>query len=104
MISILSISKSYKQGKETLTILKNLSLEVTKGQTVAIVGPSGSGKSTLLSIMAGLDSPDEGSVVIDGVDISTLNEQDLANLRNKKISIRMLEKINKNINKSSKNY
>ena len=87
MISILSISKSYKQGKETLTILKNLSLEVTKGQTVAIVGPSGSGKSTLLSIMAGLDSPDEGSVVIDGVDISTLNEQDLANLRNKKISI-----------------
>lgn len=87
MISILSISKSYKQGKETITVLKDVSLEITRGQTVAIVGPSGSGKSTLLSIMAGLDAPDEGSVVIDGVDIASLNEQDLANLRNKKISI-----------------
>ena len=87
MISILSISKSYKQGKEVIHVLKNISLDIQKGQTVAIVGPSGSGKSTLLSIMAGLDTPDEGHVLIDGVDIATLSEKEQSILRNKKISI-----------------
>ncbi len=87
MISIQSISKSYKQGKETINVLQDVSLEVKSGQKIAIVGPSGSGKSTLLSIMAGLDTPDTGKVIIDGVDISTLSEKDLAVFRNKKISI-----------------
>lgn len=87
MITVNSISKRYTQGKETIEVLKNLSLEIKSGQTVAIVGPSGSGKSTFLSIVAGLDTPNEGSVVIDGVDISTLSEEELAVFRNKKISI-----------------
>lgn len=87
MISIQSISKSYKQGKESIHVLKDVSLEVKKGETIAIVGPSGSGKSTLLSIMAGLDSPDKGTVIIDGIDISTLSEIELSVLRNKKISM-----------------
>lgn len=87
MISILSISKSYKQGKETIDVLKDVNVTIPKGQTVAIVGPSGSGKSTLLSIMAGLDKPDSGKVVIDDVDISKLSEKELAYLRNQKVSI-----------------
>lgn len=87
MITVNAISKRYSQGSETIEVLKNLSLEILSGQTVAIVGPSGSGKSTLLSIISGLDTPDEGSVVIDGVDISTLSEKNLALFRNKKISV-----------------
>lgn len=87
MISVNSISKRYSQGKETIEVLKDLSLVIESGQTVAIVGRSGSGKSTLLSIIAGLDTPNEGNVVIDGVDISTLTEKELAAFRNKKISI-----------------
>jgi putative ABC transport system ATP-binding protein len=87
MITVNAVSKSYTQGKETIEVLKNISLEINSGQTVAIVGPSGSGKSTLLSIISGLDTPNEGSVVIDDVDISTLSEKDLATFRNKKISI-----------------
>ncbi len=87
MITVKAISKRYSQGSETIEVLKNLSLEILSGQTVAIVGPSGSGKSTLLSIISGLDTPDEGSVVIDGVDISTLSENNLALFRNKKISV-----------------
>ena len=87
MITVNAISKIYTQGKETIEVFKNLSLEIKSGQTVAIVGPSGSGKSTLLSIIAGLDTPNEGSVVIDGVDIRTLSEKELYTFRNKKISI-----------------
>lgn len=87
MLEIHSISKSYIQGKEHLTILKDVSLSVAKGETVAIVGPSGSGKSTLLSIMSGLDAPDKGSVLIDGQDLSKMNEEEIALFRNRKVSI-----------------
>jgi putative ABC transport system ATP-binding protein len=87
MISIQNISKSYTQGKDTIIVLKDVSFEIKKGQTVAIVGPSGSGKSTLLAIMAGLDNPDTGKVIIDGTDVNTLSEKELAAFRNKKISI-----------------
>lgn len=87
MIVITSVSKQYVQGTETIEVLKNVSFEIMSGGTVAIVGPSGSGKSTLLSIIAGLDTPNTGSVVIDGTDIHRLSENELANFRNKKISI-----------------
>lgn len=87
MITVNTISKQYTQGKETIVVLKNLSLTIESGQTVAIVGPSGSGKSTLLSIISGLDTPNEGSVIVDGVDINQLSEKDLATFRNKKMSI-----------------
>jgi len=87
MISIQNISKSYTQGRETITVLQDVTLNIQKGETVAIVGPSGSGKSTLLSIMAGLDVPDIGKVVIDGVDVNTLSEKESSDFRNKKVSI-----------------
>jgi ABC-type lipoprotein export system ATPase subunit len=87
MITLTNIGKSYHDGGEITTILQSVSLEIKTGERVAIVGPSGSGKSTLLSIMSGLDKPSQGTVHIDGVDISTLRESELASFRNEKISI-----------------
>src|SRR5262249_59803268 len=68
-----------------LTILHPLSLQIPGGQFAAIVGPSGSGKSTLLGLIAGLDAPTSGGVLIDGVDITRLGEDPLARLRGEKI-------------------
>jgi len=85
MIDLRGVSKTVTSGTEPLTILHPLTLEIPRGQFVAIVGPSGSGKSTLLGLIAGLDSPSAGSVVIDGVDITRLGEDALAKLRGEKI-------------------
>jgi putative ABC transport system ATP-binding protein len=72
-------------GSAPLTILHPLDLFVAAGESLAITGPSGSGKSTLLGLIAGLDTPSSGSVVIDGVDITRLDEDHLARLRGEKI-------------------
>jgi putative ABC transport system ATP-binding protein len=72
-------------GSEPLTILHPLSIVIPHGQFVAIVGPSGSGKSTLLGLIAGLDAPSSGSVLIDEVDITQLDEDALAKLRGEKV-------------------
>jgi putative ABC transport system ATP-binding protein len=85
MIALREVSKTVTSGTEPLTILHPLTLEIPRGRFVAIVGPSGSGKSTLLGLIAGLDSPTTGSVLIDGVDITRLGEDDLARLRGEKI-------------------
>jgi len=85
MIDLRGVSKTVTSGTEPLTILHPLTLEIPRGQFVAIVGPSGSGKSTLLGLIAGLDSPSAGSVLIDGVDITRLGEDALAKLRGEKI-------------------
>jgi putative ABC transport system ATP-binding protein len=85
MIELREVSKTVMSGTEPLTILHPLSLEIPHGQFVAIVGPSGSGKSTLLGLIAGLDAPTSGSVVIDTVDITRLDEDSLARLRGEKI-------------------
>ncbi len=85
MIELREVSKTVQSGSEPLTILHPLSLSVGRGQFLAIVGPSGSGKSTLLGLIAGLDAPSSGSVLIDGVDITQLNEDRLARLRGEKI-------------------
>ncbi len=87
ILEIQNVSKSYIQGKEPVVILKDISFSVKKGETVAIVGPSGSGKSTLLSIMAGLDRPDKGEVLVDGQKISKMTEAELSLLRNQKVSV-----------------
>jgi putative ABC transport system ATP-binding protein len=85
MIDLQEISKTVRSGDQPLTILHPLTLNIARGQFMAIVGPSGSGKSTLLGLIAGLDAPSTGSVVIDGVDITRLGEDSLARLRGEKI-------------------
>ena len=85
MIDLRGVSKTVTSGTEPLTILHPLTTEIPRGQFVAIVGPSGSGKSTLLGLIAGLDSPTSGSVLIDGIDITRLDEDSLAKLRGEKI-------------------
>jgi putative ABC transport system ATP-binding protein len=85
MIELREVSKTVMSGTEPLTILQPLTLQIPRGQFVAIVGPSGSGKSTLLGLVAGLDSPTTGHVIIDGVDITALGEDALAKLRGEKI-------------------
>jgi putative ABC transport system ATP-binding protein len=85
MIVLREVSKTVMSGSESLTILHPLSIEIPAGQFLAIVGPSGSGKSTLLGLLAGLDAPTSGSVSIDGVDITRLDEDQLAKLRGEKI-------------------
>ncbi len=85
MIALTNVSKTVTSGTQPLTILHPLTVEIPKGQFVAIVGPSGSGKSTLLGLIAGLDAPSSGSVVIDNVNITALGEDALAKLRGEKI-------------------
>ncbi len=85
MIQLQEVSKTVKSGDQPLTILHPLTLDIPGGQFLAIVGPSGSGKSTLLGLIAGLDAPTSGAVVIDGVDITRLDEDALARLRGEKI-------------------
>ena len=85
MIELRDISKTVTSGDQPLTILHPLKYDIRSGQFLAIVGPSGSGKSTLLGLIAGLDTPTSGSVVIDGVDITALDEDGLARLRGEKI-------------------
>ena len=85
MIELRGVSKTVDSGGQPLTILHSLDYAIASGQFVAIVGPSGSGKSTLLGLLAGLDAPTSGSIVIDGTDITTLGEDRLARLRGEKI-------------------
>ncbi len=83
----IDIRKSLRLGRERIDILNGISLRIKHGEFVAIVGPSGSGKSTLLGIIAGLDSPTSGQVLVDGVDITRMSEGQLAAVRNAKIGM-----------------
>ena len=85
MIELRGVSKTVTSGGEPLTILHPLDLSVPSGQFLSIIGPSGSGKTTLLGLIAGLDTPSTGEVVIDGVDITSLDEDRLAQLRSSTI-------------------
>jgi putative ABC transport system ATP-binding protein len=85
MIELRNVSKTVQSGDHPLTILHPLDYTIHSGQFVAIVGPSGSGKSTLLGLLAGLDAPTTGQIVIDGVDVTKLTEDGLARLRGEKI-------------------
>jgi lipoprotein-releasing system ATP-binding protein len=77
------ISRSFAQGREALTVLRNVSLSVHRGERVAIVGVSGSGKSTLLHLLGGLDLPDTGQVQLLGKDMAKLNETERGDMRNR---------------------
>src|SRR5919109_1954531 len=85
MIAVQHLSMRLSAAGRSVTILDDVSLEIPSKQTVAIVGPSGSGKSTLLGLMAGLDRPTAGSIVLDGVEITTLPEHVMARYRREKI-------------------
>ena len=85
MIELRGVSKTVVSGTSPLTILHPLDLDVSAGRFLAVTGPSGSGKSTLLGLIAGLDSPSSGRIVIDGTDITSLDEDRLARLRGQKI-------------------
>ncbi len=87
MIELHNISKYYENKglKETIPVLENISFKVEAGDSVAIVGPSGSGKSTLLNIIGTLDNPSSGDVMINGVNIKSLNEKEISAIRNKNI-------------------
>ena len=79
------ISRSFAQGREALTVLRNVSLSVHRGERVAIVGVSGSGKSTLLHLLGGLDLPDTGQVQLLGKDMAKLNETERGEMRNRSL-------------------
>ncbi|AIY14559.1 ABC transporter ATP-binding protein [Cellulophaga baltica] len=85
ILKITGLEKTYTSGNKQLTVLHDIFLEVEKGQTFSIIGPSGSGKTTLLGLCAGLDQPNKGSVELCGQDLSALNEDQRAQLRNKEV-------------------
>jgi ABC-type lipoprotein export system ATPase subunit len=87
MLELKNITKEYESGarEKAVRVLKGISLDVGKGQGLAIVGPSGCGKSTLLNIAGGLDRPTAGEVLLDGQDLSKLNDTELAKVRNREI-------------------
>lgn len=87
VMDVQNITKSLPLGREQIEILKGISFQILCGEFVSIVGPSGSGKSTLLGIIAGLDNPTTGQVLIDSVDITHMTESRLAAVRNSKIGM-----------------
>ena len=85
MIELKNITKTVRSGTEDLTILAEVSIDIPAGQFVALTGASGSGKSTLLGLIAGLDAPTSGEIVVDGDEVTAMNEDALATLRSDKI-------------------
>ena len=85
LISIKDIGRKYVIGSEVIHALKSVSLEIKKGEFVALMGPSGSGKSTLMNILGCLDTPSKGDYILNGINVSQMTDNDLAEVRNKEI-------------------
>jgi putative ABC transport system ATP-binding protein len=86
-ISIANVNLSLGTGAARVHILKNISLRVASGEAIGLIGPSGSGKSTLLMVMAGLERPDSGEVVVNGTPFNALDEDALARFRGRQVGI-----------------
>ncbi|MFP5387338.1 MAG: ABC transporter ATP-binding protein [Bacteriovoracia bacterium] len=80
-VVVSDLRKSYGQGESRVEVLKGINLEIKRGETLALVGKSGSGKSTLLSLLAGLDQPDSGQILVEGNNISGMSEKELTHFR-----------------------
>ena len=85
IVSVRNLSKIYRQGEINVTALNNISLDIDAGEFLALMGPSGSGKSTLLHIIAGIDRPTKGECFVQGIDVTRLNESQLADWRNQNV-------------------
>ena len=85
LIRIRGLHKEFRRGPEVIHVLAGLSLDIARGEFVALMGPSGSGKSTLLNLIGGLDRPTRGSIVIDGHDIAALSDAELARWRSRHV-------------------
>lgn len=81
LVEIRLLTKSYRRGGQVVPVLTNISFDIQAGDFIALMGPSGSGKSTLLNLIAGIDKPDSGSLRVNGIDIATLSEGELADWR-----------------------
>lgn len=81
LVELRNLTKSFKKGDETITPLQNVDLDIEDGEFVSLMGPSGTGKSTLLNVISGIDRPDEGTVHVDGVEITRLSRSRLADWR-----------------------
>ena len=85
LISLKNICRSYRNGEQKLQVLKNINLEISEGEFVAIMGPSGSGKSTLMNTIGMLDTPTSGEYYLEGQEVARLGEKQLAQVRNQQI-------------------
>ena len=85
LIEVQNLSKSYRRDSLEIPVLRNISLNVTEGEFIAFMGPSGSGKTTLLNLIAGIDRPSEGRILIAGVDVTELTETEMAAWRSRNV-------------------
>src|SRR5919106_299252 len=85
MLHSQSLGRTYRSGGRDLTVLKDITFSIEPGEFLAILGPSGSGKTTLLGLLAGLDRPSSGTVILDGQELGSLSEDERARLRAEKI-------------------
>jgi len=85
VIAIRNLSKTYSMGEQSVHALQSVSLDISRGEFVSVIGPSGSGKSTLMHILGCLDRPSRGTYLLDGQDVSQLSDDEISRVRNKKI-------------------